>query len=79
MAGFAYNLLKMFHGLLTDTAFEGASVETIRTRLVKIGARVRTTLRRVWVHLASGWPYREALAVVMGRIQALPHAPPVST
>jgi hypothetical protein len=52
-------------------------VETIRTRLLKIGARVRETVCRVWVHIASGFPYREALAVVMERTQAMPDAPPV--
>jgi hypothetical protein len=57
----------------------GASIETIRSRLLKVGARVRETVRRVWVHIAGGFPCREVLAVVMERIQAMPNAPPAAT
>jgi len=77
MFAFSYNLLRVYHGLLKDTALEGASIETIRSRLVKIGARVRSTSRRVWVHLAGGWPFREVLELVMSRIKALAHPPPL--
>ncbi len=77
MVAFAYNLLRVFGGLLKNTPFDGASIETIRSRLLKIGARIGTTARRVWVHLASGCPYRSVLAVVLRRIATLGHAPPV--
>jgi hypothetical protein len=51
-------------------------IETIRSRLLKMGARIRATVRRIWVHIASGFPLREVLAVALGRIQVLPNAPP---
>ena len=78
LVAFAYNLVRAFRPLLKGTPFEGASVETIRSRLLKIGARIRSTARRVWVHLASGFPHREVLALVLDRIAALANAPPAS-
>jgi len=68
----AYNLVRVLAVQLKGTALEGASVETIRTRLLKIGARVRQTARRVWVHMASGFPLAEVLEVVLGRIRRMP-------
>lgn len=79
MFALAYNLLRVYRDKLADTVLAGASIETIRSRLLKVGARVRETVRRVWVHIASGFPYREVLALVMERIQAMPNAPPVGT
>jgi len=72
----AYNLLRLFGSKLSGTILEGASIETIRTRFLKIGARVRQTARRVWVHIAGGFPHREALALVLERIDSMPNAPP---
>jgi hypothetical protein len=72
----AYNLLRAFRGTLAGTAFEHASIETIRTRLIKIGARVRQTSRRIWVHFSSAFPLREVLTQAMAAIQAIPRASP---
>ena len=72
----AYNLLRAFRGTLVGTVFEHASIETIRTRLIKIGARVRQTSRRIWVHLSSAVPWRDVLTRVMAAIQAIPRASP---
>ena len=36
-----------------------AQIETLRTQLFKIGARIRQTARCVRVHLASGWPFQD--------------------
>ena len=72
----AYNLLRAYRDMLAGTELETASVETIRTRLIKIAARVRRTVRRVWVHLASGFPLREVLAAAHRAILRL-HPPPL--
>jgi hypothetical protein len=76
LSALAYNLLAAFRKLLAGTELESASVETIRTRLVKIGARLRQTARRCWVYLASGFPLRELLVKLLGRIARL-HPPPL--
>ena len=44
---------------LTGTALARAQVSTIRTRLFKIGAIVRVSVRRVYVALSSVFPLRE--------------------
>jgi hypothetical protein len=70
----AYNLLRAYRDMLAGTELEHASTETIRSRLIKIGARVRRTVRRVWVHIAGGFPLREVLARAYLAIRQL--APP---
>jgi len=71
----AYNLMRVFGSKLCGTVLEGATIETIRTRLLKMGARIRQTVRRVWVHIASGFPFREVLALVLERIAMMPGRP----
>ncbi|MGZ6880710.1 MAG: IS1380 family transposase [Mycobacteriaceae bacterium] len=51
---------------LTGTELARARCQTIRSKLLKIGALVRVTVRKVWVHLASGCPY----AAVFRRVHA---------
>ena len=41
-----------------------ARSETIRRGLLKIGAQVRVTARKVWVSLGSGYPYAGLFAAV---------------
>ncbi|WP_041283810.1 transposase [Desulfobacca acetoxidans] len=41
------------------------SFNTIRLQLLKIGARMRETCRRIWVHLASGCPFRHLLETAL--------------
>ena len=65
----AYNLLVLFrHRALAPTALARATLGTVRLRLFKVGARVRHTARRLWVHLATGWPgqslYRTVWAIL---------------
>lgn len=55
----AYNLMRLLRHWLQGTALEKAETATIRLKLFKVGARVQVTVRRIWFHLASGWPYRD--------------------
>jgi hypothetical protein len=43
---------------LKATELATAQVGTIRLRLLKIGAQVRVTVRKVWVQMASSYPYQ---------------------
>lgn len=72
----AHNLMRAYRDMLAGTELETASIETIRSRLIKIGARVRRTVRRMWVHIASGFPLREVLARAHLAICRL-HPPPL--
>ena len=43
---------------LKGTELAQAQASTIRTRLLKIGAQIRVTVRKVWVSLASSYPWQ---------------------
>ena len=77
LSALAYNLMVAYRMQLRGTEFQSASVETLRSRLLKIGARVRQTARRIWVHLATGFPWQKLLARVLERILRL-HPPPLT-
>jgi hypothetical protein len=76
LSAVAYNLMRTYRDMLAGTDLQTASAETIRSRLIKIGARVRRTVRRVWVHLAEAFPLRETLARAHRAILQL-HPPPL--
>ena len=42
------------------TAFATAQVSTLRVRVLKLGARVVETTRRIWLHLSSSYPNQDA-------------------
>ncbi len=43
---------------LKATELAQAQVTTIRTKLLKIGAQVRVTVRKVWISMASSYPWQ---------------------
>jgi hypothetical protein len=49
-----------------------AATSTIRLKLLKIGAQIRVTVRKVWVSMAGGYPYAELWARVHAQLQAAP-------
>src|SRR5690606_26912961 len=68
----AYNMLVLFRRhVLVGTQLARASVSTIRLRLLKIGARVKRTARRLWFHVATGWPGRPVFEQALACIGAL--------
>ena len=46
-----------------------AQCDTIRLKLLKIGAQVSVSVRRVYVRLASGYPYQEAFRNILANLQ----------
>jgi hypothetical protein len=58
LSSIAYVLLQMLRRLgLEGTELAQAQCSTIRLKLLKIGALIRITVRKVWISLASGYPY----------------------
>lgn len=57
----AYAIMVLFREAMADEVPEltTAEVGTIRQRLLKVGARVTTSARRIWFHLSASWPMRE--------------------
>lgn len=66
----AYMLLSGLRRLgLRSTALATAQVGTIRLRLLKIGALVRVTVRKVWVRMASSYPDQVLFARVLRQLR----------
>jgi hypothetical protein len=57
------------HGL-KETSLEHARCDTIRLKLLKIGAVVRVTVRRVWFSLADSCPYQACFERVYQNLRA---------
>jgi len=53
----AFVLLRELRGLLAETELAVAQMHTLRLRLLKVGARVVESVRRVVFHLPSGYPW----------------------
>jgi hypothetical protein len=69
----AYALLQMLRHLgLEGTELAKAQCVTIRLKLLKIGALVRISVRKVWVSLAGGYPYVELFRQVHEKLCGLP-------
>ena len=66
----AYVLMETLRRVgLAGTELASAQAGTIRLKLLKIGGRVRRSVRRVVVHLASGFPLQELLGRILRQIQ----------
>jgi hypothetical protein len=73
----AYVLLEALRRLgLAGTEMAEAQCQTIRLKLLKIGALVRVTVRKVWVSLASSCPYAATFRRVHARLSGL--SPPLA-
>jgi hypothetical protein len=68
----AYLLLQALRRLgLKGTRMATAQCQTIRLKLLKIGAQVRVTVRKVWISLAGGYPHADLFAQVYKNLQTL--------
>ena len=73
LSTFAYLLLERLRTLaLSNTVLARATAGTIRLRLLKIGALITVSVRRVYVRLASGFPFKELFEQVLRALRALP-------
>jgi len=69
LSSIAYLLLEAFRRLgLKGTAMARAQCQTIRLKLLKMGALVRVTVRKVWVSFSSGYPDQALFARVFQQL-----------
>ena len=67
----AYVLLRALREFgLKGTMLEKSQADTIRLRLLKIGAVVRVTVRKVWIALSEAYPWRDLFAQVYEQLTA---------
>jgi hypothetical protein len=69
----AYVLLQMLRRLgLQGTELAKAQCSTIRLKLLKIGALIRITIRKVWISLAGGYPHVTLFQQIHEKLCAVP-------
>ncbi|MEJ2076560.1 MAG: transposase, partial [Acidobacteriota bacterium] len=64
----AYQLLLALRRYLEGTPWHKLEIETLRRRVFKLGARIRETTRRIWIHCSSSYPEQETFFLVLRRI-----------
>jgi hypothetical protein len=66
----AYVLMETLRRVgLAGTELAAAQVGTIRLKLLKIGGRIVRSVRRIVLHLASGFPLQNLLQTVLGNLR----------
>ena len=66
----AYVLLESLRRLgLKGTEMERAQCGTIRLKLLKLGAQIRVTVRKIWVSLAQGYAYPHIFRQVFANLE----------
>ena len=71
-SSFAYVLMSAFRRIvLKGTEFARAQCTTIRLKLLKIGAQVRVTVRKIWVSLSSAYPHKKHFHEIHRRLTQL--------
>jgi hypothetical protein len=69
----AYILVQALRRLgLAGTEMAKAQCDTIRLKLFKIGARIRITVRKVWIAYAGGYPYKGLFTHIVRNIMKIP-------
>jgi hypothetical protein len=63
---------------LKGTALETAQADTIRLRLLKIGAILRVTVRKVWIALSEAYPWPDLFGRVYEQLTAWRQAIPIN-
>lgn len=76
-SGIAYVLMQAFRRLaLVGTSLAKAQCGTIRQKLIKIGAQIRITVRRIVLSLASGCPYAGLIRQAWTNLNRMPDPSP---
>ena len=71
LSSMAYILVSGLRRLgLKGTEMADAQVSTIRTKLLKIGAQIRVTVRKIWVSMASSYPWQGVYRQVWANLRS---------
>ena len=57
---------------LEGTALEKAQCDTIRLKLFKVGARIKISVRKVWISFSESYPYADLFQQVFIKLQQIP-------
>ena len=74
LSSMAYVLMQAFReNCLSQTPLAKSTVGTIRLNLLKIGARITISTRRVVIAIASMYQFKDILRIAYSRIEKIPH------
>ena len=68
----AFVLITALRRLLSGTQMEKAQAGTLRVKLLKVGARLRETTRKIWLEMPTSYPYQHIWETLLLRL--LPQA-----
>lgn len=72
-ASLAYVLIQALRQhCLAKTELAQAQVGTIRTQLLKLGAQVKLSARRILISISSGCPFQDVFTIAYRKLQTLP-------
>ncbi len=73
IAVFLYEFVEYFSEYcLMKTDLRNVEPETLRRTIIKIGARVKITVRRLWIECCSSYPYQNLIDTILSRIKNIP-------
>jgi hypothetical protein len=76
----AYVLIRAMREFgMKGTPLETAQADTIRLRLLKIGAVIRVTVRKVWIALSEAYPWRDLFSQVYDRLTSWRRPQPINS
>lgn len=61
-------LMQGLRRLLVGTELATAQAGTLRGKLLKVGARIRQTCRRIWVQMPTSYPWQRLRELVWGKL-----------
>jgi len=64
----AFVLIAALRRLLSGTQMEKAQAGTLRVKLLKVGARLRETTRKIWLELPTSYPYQHIWEILLLRL-----------
>lgn len=72
-SSFAYVLMQTLRRVgLTGTSMAKAQCDTIRVKLLKIGAQIRISVRRIWIAFSESCPQADLFRQILQRLQRIP-------
>ena len=72
-ASFAYVLMYALRRLgLAGTELARAQCGTIREKVLKLGAQIRVSVRKVWLSMSQSYPRAGLFRAILARLEAIP-------
>ena len=66
----AYVILsELRRSVLSGTEFEKSSCQSIRLKILKIGAQIKVSVRRIYISLSESYPYKNTFIQIMANIK----------